>query len=348
MKYQLKWCSWEITRNCNMDCDICLCGGLRNEGGQELNSEEALELCDQMIQMSVERVVLTGGEPLLRRDWDRIAQRLSRGGVEVQLITNGSLVDPSVIEKMKTAGIQKVSVSIDGTEEIHDTGRMKGSFRSCCEAIQLLQDTQIPVFVATTVTANNYDDLPALKDALVHMGVEHWGLQLGLPFGNFASRNVDVLKPEQISELIDFCYQADRQGDLLIYPGENIGYYTCKEAVVRSRALSTSKIPVYEGCPAGISTLGIGYDGTIVGMSMCVDRFTEGNIRTRSLKEIWEDENSFAWRRNMTRDKLQGFCGKCEYGDICLGGCPAVRYGTTGSLYSENHYCAYRVANCIQ
>ena len=343
MKYQLEWCSWEITRKCNMDCDICLCGGFRDKTDSELDSREALELCAQIIEMGVQRVVLTGGEPLLRRDWDRIAGCLTEGSVEVQMITNGSLIDDKVIDRMQKSGIKRVSISIDGTEEIHDAGRMAGSFRKCCAAIKLLQEAHIPVFVATTVTADNYDNLTALKGTLADMGVEHWGLQLGLPFGNFATRDVEVLPPEKIPELIDFCYQADREGDMLIYPGDNIGYYTCKEAVVRSHALNTSQIPVYIGCPIGISTLTIECDGAVTNMSLCLeDRFAEGNIRERSLREIWEDENSFAWRRNLTKDKLEGACGNCEYGDICLGGCPAVRYGLTGSLYSENQYCAYR------
>lgn len=345
MKYKLEWCSWEITRKCNMDCKICLCGGFRDTRAKELTTWEAFSLCDQIADMGVGRVVLTGGEPLIRDDWDRIAERLSGQGVAVQLITNGSLVTPEVVERIKCAGIEKVSVSIDGTQKIHDAGRMAGSFARCEYAIGLLREAGIPVFVATTVTAKNFDNLSALKDELVRMGVEHWGIQLGLPYGNFAVHAQDVLPPEKMVELIDFCYDAGRKGKLYIYPGENIGYYTCKEAVVRSRALHTDKIPVFSGCPAGISTLSIAYEGTILGISLCVNNFLEGNIRNRPLREIWEDENSFAWRRKLRREDLQGACHDCGYADVCLGGCPAVRYATTGDVCGENQYCAYRITH---
>lgn len=344
MKYKLKWCSWEITRKCNMNCEICLCGGFRDERNRELTTQEALELCEQIAEMEVERVVLTGGEPLLREDWDLIASRLSEHGVEVQIITNGSLVTPEVIARMKRAGIKKVSVSIDGTQELHDAGRMEGSFAKCEHALALLKEASIPVFVATTVTAKNLDNLSALKCELARMGVEHWGLQMGMPYGNFATHAQDVLPPEKIMELIDFCYEASQEGDMYIYPGENIGYYTCKEAIVRSRTLHTEKIPVFSGCPAGISTLSIAYEGTILGISMCVSGFQEGNIRKRSLREIWEDDNSFVWRRKLHKEDLKGACRDCDYAEVCLGGCPAVRYATTGDICGENQYCAFRHA----
>jgi radical SAM protein with 4Fe4S-binding SPASM domain len=326
-----------------MDCEICLCGGFRDEKGKELTTEEALKLCEQIAEMKVKCVVLTGGEPLIRDDWDQIASRLSEGGVEVQIITNASLITPDIIERMKKAGIQRVSVSIDGTREIHDAERIEGSFAKCESALALLKAAGIPTFVATTVTAKNFGNLSALKSELERMGVEHWGIQLGMPYGNFTAHAQDVLPPDKLMELIDFCYETSREGKMYIYPGENIGYYTCKEAIVRSRALHTEKVPVFSGCPAGISTLNIAYEGTILGMSMCVSGFLEGNIRKRTLREIWEDENSFAWRRKLKKEDLKGACGNCEYGDVCLGGCPAVRYAIQKDICEENPYCAYRL-----
>jgi len=343
MKYQLKWCSWEITRRCNMNCDICLCGGFLDEKKKELTNAEAKELCAQIIEMGVECVVLTGGEPFVREDWDEIAACLSEVGVEVQIATNGYFIDEEMIPRIKAAGVSRVSISIDGTKEIHDEGRISGSYEACKRAVRLLKDANIPVYAATTVTKKNFENLTALKEELEEMGVLHWKIQLGLPFGNFVLHKEDLIQPEKIIELIDFCYETDKEGRLYIYPGESIGYYTCKEAIVRSHALKTNKIPVFEGCPSGITSLHIAYEGTILGISLCVGDFIEGNIRKRPLKEIWEDENAFVWRRKLTKEQLSGTCRTCDYAEVCLGGCPAVRFATTGDICGENLYCAYHL-----
>lgn len=61
------------------------------------------------------------------------------------------------------------------------------------------------------------------------------------------------------------------------------------------------------------------------------------------LRDIWEDENAFSWRRNFTKDKLTGSCRICTYGSKCLGGCPNTRLTMNGDIYSENQYCAYHL-----
>lgn len=346
MQYKLEWCSWEITRRCNMNCDICLCGSEKtaspSEGlAGELTKEEGLELCNQIAAMGVNRVVFTGGEPLMREDWDILAKALTEQKVEVQLMSNGYFIDQEMIRRIRESGVSRVCISIDGTEEIHDAGRMKGSYSHCIRAVKLLIENGVSVSCATTITAKNLDNLPELKTELVQAGVRHWLLQLGMPYGNMKHHKDQMVQPEDMDKIIDFCYNASDAGEIMIYPGDSIGYYTQKEALVRSRALNTEKIPLFRGCPSGISSLNIAHDGTILGMSLCVDGFIEGNIRERSLKDIWEDENAFAWRRRMNRQQLEGACRDCQYADLCLGGCPAIRFATTGKVCGENRYCAY-------
>lgn len=343
MNYHLQWCSWELTRQCNMDCDICLCGGLRSAGGPELSTNEALEVCRQLADLQVQQVILTGGEPFLRSDWDIVAAALTRRGITVNMVTNGSLLDAYVVKRVKEAGISQVSISVDGTQPVHDAIRAPGSFKMCCRAIQLLKGAGIPFRVLSTVTRQNEANLPELKNELIQMGVTHWGIQLGLAFGNLVRHREDMLSPQAVGELIEFCYSTTLEGRLKIDLSESIGYYTCKEAIIRSHAMGTSRIPVFEGCPAGISALSIGYDGTIFGMSMCVSKFSEGNVRETSIRQIWESSTAFAWRRRLKPIDLKGYCRNCPYVSACLGGCPAVRYATTGDLYGENRYCMYHL-----
>lgn len=339
MKYHLEWCAWELTRKCNMDCDICLCGTDRGNSREELTHEEAMDICRQLGDMQVQRVVLTGGEPLLREDWSEIASALTERNIEVQMVTNGYLMTERVLKEMRNFGIRQLSISMDGTREIHDGIRMIGSYDRCERAIALLHEVSMPVSVVTTITRDNLHDLPGLKRELKRMQVDDWCIQAGLPLGNMSREK--VLSVDEIEELVDLCYEMSQERDIRIHLGENIGHYSCKEAIIRSRAMGTEKIPVFTGCPGGISSLQICYNGLIVQSSMCSDRVSEGSLRDRRLQEIWEDPQCFTRRRNMTAQDLKGVCAGCEYGAICLGGCPAVRYSLTGNLYGENRMCIY-------
>ena len=65
------------------------------------------------------------------------------------------------------------------------------------------------------------------------------------------------------------------------------------------------------------------------------DRFIEGNIRYKSLRDIWEDPDAFAYNRKFTPDMLTGKCSGCKYGHKCAGGCRSYNYFTTGELYNH-------------
>ena len=104
-------------------------------------------------------------------------------------------------------------------------------------------------------------------------------------------------------------------------------------------------IAPWDGCNAGTRGFGILQNGDILGCtSIRSKEFIEGNIKERPLREIWEDENNFLWRRQMTKDKLSGACKNCVYGSKCLGGCPNTRLTMNGDIYSENQYCAYHLS----
>lgn len=83
-------------------------------------------------------------------------------------------------------------------------------------------------------------------------------------------------------------------------------------------------------------------DGNILGASLCAEQDSQGNVRDRSLREIWEDENSFALLRQFRPQRMEGYCGKCRYVSWCKGGCVIMKLGFGGSVYAENQYCAYR------
>lgn len=344
MKYQPITCVWEVTMGCNMRCKHC--GSSCSEPlPDELSTDEALEVCNQLADIGLKWVSISGGEPLTRKDLPAIVKYLTQLGVSVNLITNGWELDMETAAVLKRSGISTVAISIDGTEEIHDQIRRKGSFERSTQAFAALKANGISRGAITTITKQNIGQLEQLKEKLIEIGAQSWQVQLGLPMGNLKERPDWVLEPEQINDVIDFCFKTAQEGRIKIYPADCIGYYTNKESIIKRYAYETNNVSVWNGCNAGVLGFGLLHNGDILGCtSIRSKEFIEGNIKERPLREIWEGENAFSWRRNMKKSQLSGKCRTCTYGSKCLGGCPNTRMTMNGSIYEENEYCAYHLA----
>lgn len=343
MKYQPITCVWEVTMGCNMRCGHC---GSSCEAPlpDELSSQEALDMCDQIAELGLKWVTLSGGEPLTRKDIVSLIKRLHDKGVAVNIITNGWLLEEKLVEELKKSGISTVAISIDGTPKVHDQIRKEGAFEHARKAFSLLKEHGIRTGAVTTITNQNIQILGELKEELIRMGVKTWQVQIGLPMGNLKERPDWLLTPDKVNDIIDFCYETAKEGRIKIFPADCIGYYTKKEMKIKKISYETDMISMWDGCNAGIRGFGILHNGEILGCTSIRDRsYIEGSIRERSLRDIWEDEKSFRWRRDMEKSKLTGECKTCIYGSKCLGGCPNTRLTMNGDIYSENQYCAYNL-----
>lgn len=343
MEYKPITCVWEVTMGCNMRCGHC--GSSCSEPlPDELNTEEALDLCKQIADLGLKWVTLSGGEPLTRKDLPSIVKGLAEKHVSVNIITNGWLMNQDLVNQLKESGVATVAISIDGTEEIHDNIRKEGAFKHAKQAFEALKRAGITTGAVTTITKKNFENLYQLKEELIGMKVDSWQIQLGLPMGNMKEKPDWIIEPEQVKDIIDFCYETAKEGRIKIYPADCIGYYTKKELMTKIISYNTKNVSIWDGCNAGIRGFGILQNGDILGCTSIRDKeFVEGNIRERSLRDIWEDEDNFLWRRKMTKENLSGLCLSCRYGSKCLGGCPNTRLTMNGDIYSENQYCSYHL-----
>lgn len=126
---------WELTLACNLRCGHCASSaGMPRPN--ELNVDEAIDLCDQFPPLLVQEVDFTGGEPLLRADWPKIAARLREHNIPARMVTNGLLLEQNV-PLLKDAGIATVGVSLDGLEATHDRIRRRsGLFKQVIAGIE--------------------------------------------------------------------------------------------------------------------------------------------------------------------------------------------------------------------
>lgn len=337
MKYIPQTCVWEVTMGCNMRCGHCG-SSCKTALPGELSTEEALKLADMIGDLGLTWVTLSGGEPLIRKDLPQIIRRLNENGVKANVITNGWEITEEMAKILKDAGVSTLAISIDGTKKIHDKIRRPGAFDRAKKAFGILEKLGVYTASITTITKANLGILEYLKKELIDMGVKLWQVQLGLPMGNFTEHPDWILEPGDVKYIIDFCYDTALENKIEIQPADCIGYYDKKTDYINS----LRRVGSWSGCNAGVRSFGILHNGDILGCTSIRDKsFIEGNIRERSLREIWEDSNSFSWRRKLSKCDLLGDCAECRFGDECLGGCPNTRLTTKGSIYSENLFCSF-------
>ncbi len=335
---------WEITMGCNMRCNHCG-SSCKDALADELTTEEALRVCDDMAALGMRWITLSGGEPLTRKDWPQLAGRLFRNGIIPNIITNGWLVDDDMVKTAAANGVETISISLDGVKDTHDKIRKKGSFDRVISAFQVLRRHKHTSAANTTVTKENIHQLDAIKEILISNEVDLWQLQIGLPMGNMANHRDLVIDKQAVDDLLDYAYQTTLEGKIKVFPADCLGYFTGNESIVRQISIGT-QMPVYwQGCNAGKRSFGLLHNGDVLGCTSIRDEsMIEGNIRKRSLIDIWNDNSTFSWSRNMKKTDLGGDCATCTYGDVCLGGCPNTRLTLNGTLYSENVYCSYHLA----
>ena len=329
--YALRNCVWEITLACSFSCKYCGSkAGKASEG--ELTTAECMEVVRQMRETGMRRVNLIGGEIFMRPDWKTVVAALCGAGIKVCVITNGYRLADVDLAFLRDVGIESVAVSIDGPEEIHDAWRMKGSFRAAVDSVRRISGAGIPVSV---ITALRKDNAPALMDfylsVMKDLPVFAWQIQSCAPMGNAAS-NAEAVR-YSFRDVIKTVARIAPEAPFDVAIADNIGYATPEERLVR-------KGGYFGGCSAGLSSVGIDSRGNVTGCeSMRDPYFYEGNLREKSLKEIWYSPDSFRYNRDFNEKMLAGKCAGCPEGAYCAGGCRSYNFYTSGNIY-ESRYCA--------
>ncbi len=334
MRFSLKKAVWEITLACCFSCKYCGSRGGRAREG-ELSTEECLNVAEQLAELGCRRVSLIGGEVFMRRDWKEIAGRMNELGIRVNIITNGFLFPEKLIADLLDVNIESVSVSLDGPKRVHDKYRQEGSYDRAVSALYALREGGIPVSVISTLNAENAPLLPELYETLKDSGIFAWQLQACSPMGNAALSGIDYAFDPR--EIIRFVAENAPAAPFALGIADNIGYFTPEEGMLRG---NLSGEAVYRGCSAGLEAVGIDSVGNVRGCESMYDgRFNEGNLREKTLREIWEDPDAFAYNRKFTPGLLSGPCAVCDMGPFCAGGCRSYNYFVHHKLY-EAPRCA--------
>lgn len=329
----------ELTLACNLRCLHCgsTAGKARRD---ELSGQEFRKLFKGLRRLGCVEVCLLGGEPFVRKDWYEIASDCAQEGIRLIFITNGFNFNKSVLRKIRKlkSVIDRIGVSIDGARaSTHDMIRgREGAFLRAWNAAKAIRDEGIETGIITTVSKLNFGEIEMMMEQIAGQNFT-WQLQSAAPQGARFDTEC-VLSYEEfyrIGMLITKWRSTIGVEQLPVCGSHDFGYF--------SGYLSNySELPRWHGCGAGLWTLGIMSDGRVKGCLAQNDDFVEDSVRNRSIEQIWTDERLFARNRRFVPQLLEGFCGRCPYGQECRAGCSNLSYNITGSTYN-NPYCFYRI-----
>lgn len=333
-------CVMEIIFNCNLRCMHCASDVSSNTSrGRPLSLGEIKEVVSDLAHLGCEQLILSGGEPLLRKDWEDICQAIVAEGIMLSLISNGMLIDAAMSKRIKDASVSLVALSIDGGKETHNRIRNHDeSFERVNRAARNLVDQGIPTNFITTITTANINELRDIEDVIVDLGANRWLMQVGSPLGRLNRHPELVIAPSDLPMIADFILEAKERDRVTISVGDNIGYFSWHEPGLRSTE-ERGEVDFFCGCSAGCLNIGIESNGNVKGcLSLQDDRFIEGNVREEPLSEIWRKKGNFAYNRDFKLSDLDDHCSECEYGELCRGGCTFMSFGATGKLHADP-YC---------
>ena len=333
-KYKPACVVWELTLGCNLKCLHCgsTAGGRRD---RELSEAEALKVCGDLGAAGCGGVALMGGEPLLRPDFFSIASRVRELGMELSVITNGTVSPEGVFSGLRRLSPRAVAVSLDAADpELHDRIRgAKGAFARSSAFIERCLAEGLPVSVITTVHKLNIKELSGLRDLLKGRGIA-WQVQTAGGEGGRFSREL-LLAPEEfyaVGLFVESCRREYSPEELPVIGAHDLGY---NSLLLSHVSLNEN----WEGCQAGLSVAGIRSDGEVLGcLAMNDARFSEGNVLKTPFAEIWNRPGAFPYTRDFRRENAGPNCASCLHLDSCKGGCSEMSLMKTGALCNDP-YC---------
>ena len=253
-------------------------------------------------------IVVTGGEPLMRKDIEKCCRAIYDMEFPWGIVSNGLLMTPQKIEGLLRAGMHSATISLDGFQEEHEWMRgVRGSFKNATEAIRILaNEPSIKFDVVTCVNNKNYDTLPEFKEYLISLGLKNWRLFTVFPVGRAADDPELQLSNERFRGVMDFIKETRKEGRISVSYGCE-GFLGEYEGKVRDHMFT---------CQAGMSISSVMIDGSISACASIRSKLAQGNIYKDDFIDVWE--NRYQPYRDRSWMKT-GECADCKYFRYCQG-----------------------------
>jgi len=311
LTHPLQQLFWECTLRCNLSCRHCGSDCKKVAGTPDMPLEDFLRVLDRIREeQPYERtfVFTIGGEPLVRKDICECGREITKRGFIWGTVTNGMLLDETMMQNLYDAGLRSLAISMDGLKDEHNWIRQNDrSFDRVLEAISHARKYPDLMWdIITCVSKRNIHHLPEIKQMLIEAGVRKWRCFTIVPMGRAKGEDELQLSNEEFKELLDFIVETRVEGKIAIsYSCEGfLGEY---EGIVR---------PHHYSCQAGLTVASVLNDGGISGCLSIRSHYQQGNIYQDDFWDVWDNRfENYRNREWMRKDE----CGECEMFKYCEG-----------------------------
>ncbi len=347
--------AWEITRACALKCVHCRAEARPQRDPRELTTEEGFRLIDQLVEIGGPILIITGGDPLMRRDVFDLIAYATNAGLRVAFSPSATaLVTRERLQEARDAGISRTHISLDGaTAESHDAFRQTaGSFQRSMEIMDGLADLGMSLQIGCTISRRNLHEL----DRIAEIAAERKAVMLNFFFLVPTGRgsHEDVISPEDHERVFHWMYDLSKTAPFDVRTTAAQHYRRVVIQRRRQEALGSGPAgsPFLTG--AGFSFAGGLGQSAMKGVNdgngfafishtgdVCPSGFLQlpaGNVRARSFIDIYQQAPLFRELRDYSL--LKGKCGLCDFRDVC-GGSRARAFGVTGDYLESEPYCVY-------
>ncbi len=341
---------WNMTRRCNLKCVHCYAHALEEDGRDDISTDAAKGIIDDLASYGAPVMLFSGGEPLVRKDLVELANYATGKGMRAVISTNGTLITKEKAKELKEVGLSYVGISLDGMEDVHDHFRgVKGSFKKALEGIANCQAEGLKVGVRFTINKRNVQDVPGIFKLLKDLEVPRACFYHLVYSGRGSELIKEDLSHAETRKLLDLImdetralFEAGQGKEILTVDNHADGIYLY-ERVKREdpeRAKQVMELLQFnEGNSTGRGIACISWDGRVH-----ADQFwrnhTFGNVLERPFSEIWDDPNiELLHKLKDKKPHVKGRCAKCQYLNICGGNFRARAEAYYDDIWAEDPAC---------
>lgn len=333
---QLYVVSWNTTSRCNLKCDHCyLDAETLEKGRDEISTKEGFRLIDEIAFNNPNAIlILTGGEPLLRKDIYDFGNYASKKGLMPVLGTNGTLITEAICDKLIENGIKGIGVSIDSLNpELHDRFRgVPGSLKKTISGLEIAKSKGIDFQIQSTVTKFNIHEIEDIIKFSADIGCRIYNLFFLVCTGR--GQKMSDITPEEYETVLSLLVKLQDK-----FQGEIIIKAKCAPHFKRVAYQTNPESSLLKGyttdCLAGKHYCRVDNLGNVTPCPYMPE--SAGNIKDAGFDSVWKKGALF--QKFRTPD-YTGKCGKCDFKLMC-GGCRARAFASTGSFLEDDPWCIY-------
>ncbi|GAB5046505.1 radical SAM protein [Thermodesulfovibrio sp. TK110] len=192
----LRYLELQITNQCNLRCKHCF---VDRQKPQTLSFEKIQKILKEFEQMQGLRVLITGGEPLLHPEFEKINDFIKELAIRKILFTNGLLLNDKIL---KNLNVEEIQISLDGMKKGHESLRGKGTFDKTIDAIKRAIEYGFQVSIATVIHKGNLTEFDKLENLIKGLKIREWTVDALTITGNLKLHQEVWVPPEEAYKIM--------------------------------------------------------------------------------------------------------------------------------------------------